>query len=247
MREVIVNDKFDRSLLLQLREVYQLMVTIVDTLYQEEDYQKIYQNIKDIRMVTGIRHLLHYLLDTKKGDLSHLQEVTMVKESDHLLLNGNTMRNLELTETMRTRERQNSLLWFLDKNKTAMGSRFLKQSIESPLTNRKEIERRYDFVDTLRVQFILRDDLREALDRVYDLERLGGRIAYGNLNARDLLQLKSSLKVLPTIQSILTELHYDKTIDTFEDLYLLLEKSINEDAPVSVKEGSLIKMVIMKN
>ena len=241
LQEVIVNDKFDRSLLLQLREVYQLMVTIVDTLYQEEDYQKIYQNIKDIRMVTGIRHLLHYLLDTKKGDLSHLQEVTMVKESDHLLLNGNTMRNLELTETMRTRERQNSLLWFLDKNKTAMGSRFLKQSIESPLTNRKEIERRYDFVDTLRVQFILRDDLREALDRVYDLERLGGRIAYGNLNARDLLQLKSSLKVLPTIQSILTELHYDKTIDTFEDLYLLLEKSINEDAPVSVKEGSLIK------
>ncbi len=241
LKELIVNDKFDRALILKLRQNYQLMVTITDELYQEDEYKRIYQNTKDIRIITGVEHLLYYLLDTKKGDLSHLQEVVVEKESEHLILNGNTMYNLELVETMRTRERQNSLLWFLDKNKTAMGSRFLKQSIESPLTDRKEIERRYDLVDTLRVQFILRDDLKEALDRVYDLERLSGRVAYGNLNARDLLQLKTSLKVLPEIKRILEELSYDKEIETFEELYALLEKAINEDAPISIREGSLIK------
>ena len=241
LKELIVNDKFDRALILKLRQNYQLMVTITDELYQEDEYKRIYQNTKDIRIITGVEHLLYYLLDTKKGDLSHLQEVVVEKESEHLILNGNTMYNLELVETMRTRERQNSLLWFLDKNKTAMGSRFLKQSIESPLTDRKEIERRYNLVDTLRVQFILRDDLKEALDRVYDLERLSGRVAYGNLNARDLLQLKTSLKVLPEIKRILEELSYDKEIETFEELYALLEKAINEDAPISIREGSLIK------
>ncbi len=241
LKEVIVNSKFDRTLLLKLRQNYQLMVTITDDLYQEEDYAAIYKKMKDIRIVTGVEHLLYYLLDTKKGDLSHLQEVVLLQEKEHLILSGNTMYNLELVETMRTRERQNSLLWFLDKNKTAMGSRFLKQAIESPLTNREAIERRYRFVDTLRVQFILRDDLREALDRVYDLERLSGRVAYGNLNARDLLQLKTSLKALPEIQRILEELSYDRAIETFDELYALLEKSICEEAPISIKEGSLIK------
>lgn len=240
-QELIVNDKFDRELLLKLRNIYRLMVTIKEELYEEEDYESVYKNIKDIRVITGIKHLLFYLLDTKKGDLSHLQEAQIVKKGEHLLFNGNTMRNLELVETMRTREKQNSLLWLLDKNKTAMGSRFLKQSIESPLTNQKEIERRFDFVDTLRTQFILRDDLKEALDRVYDLERLSGRVTYGNLNARDLLQLKTSLKVLPKIDEILLELQYDKKIEKFEELYSLLEKSIHEEAPLSVKEGSLIK------
>ncbi len=241
IQEVIVNDKFDRVLLQKIRETHQVMVTITDELYSQDDYQRIYQHLKDVRVITGVRHLLYYLLDTKKGDLSHLQQVNVIAPSDHLLLSGNTAQNLELVLTLRARKRQNSLLWFLDRCKTAMGSRFLKQSIESPLTDRKKIERRYDFVETLRVQFILRDDLKEALDKVYDLERLSGRVAYGNLNARDLLQLKSSLKVLPTIASLLEELKYDTQIDTFEELYALLEKSINEDAPISVKEGSLIK------
>ncbi len=241
VKEILVNSQFDRALLLKLRKQYQLLVTIQEQFYEGEEYQEIYKDIQDVRMQTGICHLLFYLIEMKKGDLSHLQKVKIVKEGDHLLFNSNTMRNLELVETMRTREKQNSLLWLLDKNKTAMGSRFLRQSIESPLTNRDEIERRYDFVDKLRIEFILRDDLKEALDQVYDLERLSGRVAYGNLNARDLLQLKSSLKVLPKIQSILKDLDYDRQIETFEELYLLLEKSIEEDAPLSIKEGNLIK------
>ncbi len=241
VKELIVNDAFDRILLQKLRQQYQWLISIQENLSDAKEYAFLYKEIKDVRMQTGIKHLLFYLLDTKKGDLSHLQKVKVIQEKDHLQFNANTMRNLELVETMRTREKQNSLLGLLDKNKTAMGSRFLRQSLENPLTDKGEILRRYDFIDTLRVQFILREELKEALDQVYDLERLSGRIVYGNLNARDLLQLKSSLSVLPKIKEILENLGYDKKIDTFEEVYALLEKAIHEEAPLSIKEGNLIK------
>ena len=122
-----------------------------------------------------------------------------------------------------------------------MGSRYLKHSILNPLTDKNELERRYDLVSLLRTEFILRDDLIKSLNEVYDLERLVGRISYGNLNAKDLLQLKSSLKELPTIKKILEELKYDKTIDTFDEVYSLLERTIREDAPFTLHEGGLIK------
>ena len=158
-----------------------------------------------------------------------------------LEFDANTKRNLELVETIRNRERQYSLLWLLDKCKTAMGSRMLKNTILNPLTNKKEILKRYDMVSLLSCEFILRDDLIHALSNVYDLERLVGRITYGNLNAKDLLQLKSSLKELPTISKILGELHYESKIETFEELYSLLERTILEDAPFTLHEGHLIK------
>ncbi len=239
--EIIVNQKMDREIVNTLRTNYHLTVSFFDELYEGEEYQYVYHNRKDIREITAIKHLLSYLISLKKGDLNHLQESRVETKKEHLLLDNHTKRNLELTETIRLRERTFSLLWLLDKNKTAMGSRFLKKNIESPLTNRHEIERRYDFVAKLQVEFILRDDLKNALGEVYDLERLAGRICYGNLNAKDLLQLKNSLGVLPKIQKILQELQYDKTVETFEELYQLLSKSINEDAPLTLKEGGLIK------
>ena len=149
----------------------------------------------------------------------------------YLEFDVNTKKNLELVETLRNRERQYSLLWLLDKCKTAMGSRFLKNTILNPLTDRTEIERRYDLVSLLSTEFILRDDLIKSLEQVYDLERLVGRITYGNLNAKDLLQLKSSLKELPRIKEILTELKFDKKIETFEEVYSLLDRTILDDAP----------------
>ena len=129
----------------------------------------------------------------------------------------------------------------LDKTKTAMGSRFLKYNIENPLTDIEEINRRYSIIEKLLTEFILKEDLVRELDSVYDLERLSGRIAYGNLNARDLIQLKNSLKVLPNIHNILDEINYSKNIEILDELYNLLEKSINEDAPLSIKEGNIIK------
>ena len=240
-QEIIVNNSIDRTLINTLRTTYHLNVSIYDGICEDEKYAYIYKNIKDVREIAALKHLLSYLTTTKKGDLSHLKEAKEEDKKEHLLLDNNTKRNLELTETVRLRERANSLLGLLDKAKTAMGSRLIKQSLEAPLTNKKEIERRYDFVDKLRVEFILRDELKNYLNDVYDLERLAGRICYGNLNARDLLQLKNSIKVLPEIKKILTELKYDKDVETYDELFSLLDKSINEDAPLTLKEGSLIK------
>ena len=240
-KEVIVNSKIDRNLVNILRTNYNVLVTITDELCEDDIYSYIYSDVEDTRIITTIKHLLKYIVDTKKTVLTHLQKVEVVKESSHLIFDGNTKKNLELTETIRTGDRMYSLLWFLDKNKTAMGSRFLKYNIENPITSKKELERRYDLIEKLSTEFILRDDLMKELNEVYDLERLAGRVSYGNLNAKDLLQLKNSLKHLPNIKKILEELKYDKTLETLDDVYELLEKSINEDAPFTVHEGRLIK------
>jgi len=240
-REVIVNDSIDREIIEKLRTNYEVLVTIEKETLVNDDYSYVYKDLEDSRLVETVKHLLKYVIDTKKGDLHHLQPCIVKKSSMYLEFDVNTTRNLELVETLRTRERQYSLLWLLDRCRTAMGSRYLKSSILSPLTDQKEIERRYDFISKLSTEFILRDDLIKSLENVYDLERLVGRITYGNLNAKDLLQLKSSLKVLPRIKEILEELQYDKTIETFDEVYQLLEKTILEDAPFTLHEGHLIK------
>ena len=240
-KEVIVNDSINREIIEILRTNYNVLVTITKEELDDKNYEYIYKDIEDIRIVSTLKHLLYYIIDTKKGDLHHLQKCRVIKNSEFLEFENNTKRNLELTETLRNRERQYSLLWLLDKNKTAMGSRYLKHNIENPLTSREDIERRYHMVEKLSTEFILRDDLIKELGNVYDLERLAGRITYGNLNAKDLLQLKSSLKSLPKIKEILEQIDYDKKLETLEELYELLEKTILEDAPFSLHEGHLIK------
>jgi len=241
IREIITNDKINREIVTTLKDNYNILFTITDNLYPMDDFNYIYKNISDIRLITSIKHLLAYILDAKKGDMTHLQEVEVIDLNKFLLFDSHTKRNLELTETIRMKDRTYSLLWLLDKTKTAMGSRLLKYNIENPLTNINEIKGRYDVIETLLTEFILKNDLVEALDEVYDLERLSSRISYGNLNARDLLQLKRSIATLPTIKKILESINYSDTIETFNDLYELLENSINEDSPITIKEGSIIK------
>ena len=240
-KEVIVNDAINREIIEHLRTNYNVLVTITNDTLEDKNYEYIYKEIEDVRITTTLKHLLHYIIDTKKGDLHHLQKCKVIKSSEYLEFDNNTKRNLELVETLRTRERQYSLLWLLDKTKTAMGSRYLKYNIENPLRDKKAITRRYDMVEKLSTEFILRDDLIKELSEVYDLERLAGRITYGNLNAKDLLQLKSSLKHLPNIKKILEEINYDEKIETLEELYQLLDRTILEDAPFSLHEGHLIK------
>ena len=240
-KEVIVNDAIDREIIQILRTNYNVLVTITEEELNDKNYEYIYKEIEDIRLTSTLKHLLYYIIDTKKGDLHHLQKCQIIKNSEYLEFDNNTKRNLELTETLRNRERQYSLLWLLDKNKTAMGSRFLKYNIENPLTRKEEIQRRYDMVEKLSTEFILRDDLIKELGNVYDLERLAGRISYGNLNAKDLLQLKTSLGHLPKIKEILEQIHYDKKLETLDELYELLDKTILEDAPFTLHEGHLIK------
>ena len=241
IKELIINDKADKSIITRLKDSYHLMVTVTDDLYDEDSYKYITEDVKDIRIVTGCNHLIKYILDNKKGDMSHLQKVSVIELSKYLQFDNHTKRNLELTQTLRQNERMYSLLWLLDKTKTAMGSRYLKYNIENPLIDVNEINKRLDMIDTLLTEFILKNDLQTELDEVYDLERLCSRISYGNLNAKDLLQLKRSLKALPTIRQILKELNFYEDIETFDEVYELLEKSINEDAPITLHDGSLIK------
>ena len=241
IKEIVVNDKIDISIINMLKNQFRITISILCEIDDLLEYKYIYEDISDVRYIETLKHLLTYINNTQKRNLSHLQKVVIKENKDYLKMNIHTKRNLELTETLRLKSRNYSLLWLLDKTKTAMGSRMLRQMIENPLINKDEINKRYDVVDTLLREFILKDDLCKLLCEVYDLERLSGRIAFGNANARDLLQLKNSIKVLPSIKQILTQINFYKNVEELNDLYELLEKSIYENPPVSIKEGYIIK------
>ena len=240
IKEVIIKTDFDRVILDSVRKQFNLTITTYNNTDLNEDYSYIYEDINDERIIEGIKYLLSYLESTQKRSLFHLQKVNIVNENSFLKMDINTKRNLELIQNIRTKEKKYSLLWLLDKTKTAFGARKLKNYILNPLVNEKEILDRQSKIEKLMNEFILKDELRDNLDSVYDLERLVGKVGFGSANARDLLQLKTSLRVLPNINHILKKLEFDE-IETFEDLYELIDKSINEDAPVSLKEGYLIK------
>ena len=241
LKEVVVNKAVNPSIEKLLREQYHLTVTIVDNILETEEYKFCYKNVTDQRYITAIKHLLYYLVITQKRSLGHLQRVILNENDDFLKMDIHTKRNLELTESIRLKDRNYSLLWLLDNTKTAMGSRKLRQWIEAPLKEKRKIEKRHEVVSKLIDEFILTEDLRKNLYEIYDLERLSGRIALGNANGRDLIQLKNSIKVLPIISEMLKQINFYSTIDDLDDLYELLENSLYETPPITIKEGYLIK------
>ncbi len=241
IKEIITTNKLDQNIISLLNNQFKISVTKTDDICDIKEYEYIYNKLEDIRYVTSIKHLLTYITNTQKRNLAHMQEAIVKENNKSLKMDIHTKRNLELTETLRLKQRNYSLIWLLDKTKTAMGSRMLKNYIENPLINKKEIEERYNTVETLLQEFILKSDLQDALYEVYDLERLSGRVAFGNANAKDLLQLKNSLRVLPKIKDILEKIKYKESIDTLPELFNLLEESIYENPPLSIKEGYLIK------
>ena len=240
LKEVVVNSTFDKSITSVLKNQFKTYISISDDIEDLDEYKNVFDGIEDERLVKTIKHLITYILKIKMTSLSHLQKAIVKVNKNYLKMDIHTKRNLELIETLRLKQRQYSLIWLLDKTKTAMGSRMLKNYIENPLINKDEINKRYDVVETLLEEFILKEDLKTLLYEVYDLERLSGRIAFGNANARDLLQLKNSLSVLPDIKNILNAIKF-KDIETLNDLYNLLEDSIYENPPTTIKEGYLIK------
>ena len=239
IKELIVNELINKVLLSKIRSL-KIPVTIQNELLNDK-YQNIYQNIGDARIVNSIKLLLYYLDVLQKRNLSHFQEVVIKEKEQYLEMDIHTKRNLELTECLRTKERTYSLLWLLDNTKTAMGSRKLKYFIENPLLDINKINKRYDIVSKLLEEFILAEELRNDLYEVYDLERLCGKLSFGSANGKDLLQLKASLKVLPSIKEKLEKIGFYEKITTMSDLYDLLEKSIYEEPPNTIKEGYLIK------
>ena len=241
IKELVTTSKTDSNIISLLRNQFKLTINIIDNIDDNNNYKYIYEELSDIRYINTIKLLLTYITDTQKRNLSHMQKAVVKNINDNLKMDIHTKRNLELTETLRLKQRNYSLIWLLDKTKTAMGSRLLRNYIENPIIDKDKLNERYDAVETLLKEFILKSDLQELLFEVYDLERLSGRVAFGNANARDLLQLKNSLKVLPKINDILKQLEFCSKFETLPEVYELLENSIYDNPPVSIKEGYLIK------
>lgn len=191
--------------------------------------------------------LLQYLKETQKTDLSNLTAITPYLSGRFMILDGTTRRNLELCETLREKQKRGSLLWVLDKTKTAMGARMLRSFIEQPLVDPEEINRRLGAIEELNQNAIVREELREYLNPVYDLERLISRISYKSANPRDLISFKSSLSMIPPIKYILGSLEtpllcqLHNELDELQDLYDLIDRAILDEPPISVREGNFIK------
>lgn len=240
LKEVILADNSDTNLINVLKNNYGIGITI-NSEYLEDSYESIYKNIKDMYYLAGIKNLLYYLVIKELKDLSHIKEVKIVTKDNYLSMDVHTIRNLELFETLRLKERTYSLIWLLDKTKTAMGSRKLKYWLQNPLKDIETINSRYDQIEKLNNEFLIKESIRNDLFEVYDLERLCAKVICGSLNARDVLQIKNSLKVLPSIIDKVKSLNFNLNISDHNTLYNLLEKAINENPPLTLKEGFLIK------
>ena len=191
--------------------------------------------------------LLQYLLETQKNNLAHMTHITRYTTGKYMMLDSSTRRNLELCETLREKQKRGSLLWVLDKTRTAMGARTLRKYVEQPLIEQEEIERRLDAVAELKDAAICREEIREYLSPVYDLERLITKITYGTANPRDLTAFSGSLEMLPHVRYILEEMHSGllcevrENLDTLEDLCSLVKSAIAEEPPLAMKEGNIIR------
>ncbi|MBQ6995297.1 MAG: DNA mismatch repair protein MutS [Lachnospiraceae bacterium] len=191
--------------------------------------------------------LLQYLLETQKTSLEHFTHITPYLASRFMLLDSSTRRNLELTETLREKQKRGSLLWVLDKTKTAMGARQLRNDIEQPLINMEDINDRLDTIEQLCKNSVSRDEIREYLNPIYDLERLLGKVSYKSANPRDLIAFANSMEMLPHIKTVLKEFdakllqEIDQQIDGLEDLCHLIKNAICEEPPIMIREGGIIR------
>lgn len=191
--------------------------------------------------------LLQYLYETQKTDLAHFTHIYPYLTNKYMLLDSSTRRNLELTETLRDKQKRGSLLWVLDKTKTAMGGRLLRSMLEQPLIDKAEMEKRLDAIEELNKDSVSRDEIREYLNPVYDLERLLSKVTYKTANPRDFIAFRNSLEMLPAIKKVLKAFEkeelitVEKEIDGLEDIYQLILESIEEEPPISIREGGIIK------
>ena len=211
--------------------------------------QKELENIEDKTLaICSINALIEYIEQTQMTTLEHINKITVYNISKYMSLDINARRNLEITEKMRDKSKKGTLLWVLDKTSTSMGGRALRRWLNDPLIDTLEINRRLNSVKELKDDVILRGDVVENLKKVYDIERLAGKMAYGNANARDMITLKNSLSKLPELKQVLSNTKSDmlkdlyENLDELQDIYELIEKSIVEDPPMTIKDGGIIKL-----
>ena len=245
----------------KIRERFDIYITRLDENQFTDNYEALTvkykivddddNEIEDITeymlSVAATNALRVYLLDTQKTSLDHINKLIIYKTTKYMALDINARRNLEITEKLRDKSKKGTLLWVLDKSSTAMGGRLIRRWLNNPLLDAKQINKRLDAVEELKDNIILRGDLSDLLKKVYDIERLAGKISYGSANGRDLISLKNSAKQLPEIKKVLanaksgllSELYSE--LDVLKDVYDLINKTIVEEPPIAIKEGGLIK------
>lgn len=245
-KEIVVANDFNDDFIKMLTSRMQIVVSYEDDTMIPDSFHYMIRNIDQNQLVETVGRLIQYLQKTQKRSLEHIQEVQVYQVNQFMKIDLYSKRNLELTETIRTKGKKGSLLWLLDQTMTAMGGRMLKAWIDRPLIDKTKITNRLNMVETFMNHFFERQELRELLRQVYDLERLAGRVAFGNVNARDLIQLKNSLHQIPEIEAVIERLDNREVKDLFqmdkcESLTVLIDRSIKENPPLSIKEGDIIK------
>ena len=260
--EIICNEAFLVSgfEIDELRERYHISVNALAThLFDDEGCKRVLLKHFKVNTLIGLGiedfpvgmlaagALLQYLHETQKTELAHFTHIYPYLTNKYMLLDSSTRRNLELTETLREKQKRGSLLWVLDKTRTAMGGRMLRSMIEQPLIDRAEIEKRLDAIEELNHDSVSRDEIREYLNPVYDLERLLSKVTYKTANPRDFIAFRNSLEMLPHIKTVLKEFSKEELkginedIDGLEDIYQLISASIEEEPPITIREGGMIK------
>ncbi len=260
--EIICNDAFYVSgfNIADLRNRLQIAVSTIEPYYfDDEGCTKCIMRHFGVKSLIGLGledfpvgtiaagALLQYLLDTQKNELVHINHIQSYLTSKYMLLDSSTRRNLELCETLREKQKRGSLLWVLDKTKTAMGARTLRNYIEQPLLNKEDMEARLDAVEELSKDSVSRDEIREYLNPIYDLERLLSKVTYKTANPRDLIAFRNSLEMLPHIKTVLKGFQKElltgiyEDMESLEDIYALIDAAIEEEPPLLVREGGIIK------
>lgn len=260
--EIICNHAFYMSGidLEDLKNKYHFLVlSLEDSFFSEEMCRKILKEHYHVGSLDGLGladydagiiaagAVMQYMYDTQKNSLAHITSIIPYSSGQYMVLDISTRRNLELLETLREKQKRGSLLWVLDKTKTAMGARLLRSYMEQPLIRKDEILARQNAIEELNMNYISREELREYLNSIYDLERLIGRISYKTAGPRDLIAFRSSLSMLPHIKNILKEFtssllrEFYEELDTLEDLYHLIGTAIVDDPPIVVREGGIIR------
>ena len=257
--ELVVNSEFNKDceFLAQLSIRFNIYITVLeDSIFEygvssdilKSQFTDLQRNVTEYDIsINAAGALLKYLEATQKVSLSHIQSFNSYNIEEYMVLDAATRRNLELTETMREKSKRGSLLWVLDKTMTSMGGRLIRKWIEQPLVNLGDIKLRLNAVDEFKNKFMARVETRELLKRVYDIERLMGKVVLGSVNCRDLIALKNSINQIPYIKNILKEFEaqYNKDcfeqLDSLEDVNNLIEASIIDEPPITIKDGGIIK------
>ena len=260
--EIICNNAFYMSGvdMDELKNRYQVVISALDSrFFGEESCRRILMEHFKVGALVGLGledyatgiiaagAVMQYIYETQKSTLEHITTITPYSTGQYMVIDTSTRRNLELVETMREKQKRGTLLWVLDKTKTAMGARLLRACIEQPLIHRDEIIKRQNAVEELNMNYISREEICEYLNPIYDLERLIGRISYKTANPRDLIAFRSSLEMLPYIKQILVEFNSEllaelgRELDPLQDIFQLIGDAIVEDPPITVREGGIIK------